>query len=1139
MKLTMSFKTAKDVFCRVLLAFALIQSFVHAQSFFGSIVGTAVDASGASVAGTIVTLTNSGTGETKTSSTDQDGNYQFLNLIPGVYKVDFEKPGFKHLTTDGIQVTVQATVRADASMQIGAIQQSVEVSASAVASQTETATLSQVVGGRNVRDMPLNGRNVYNLVALVPGVVMEGGAPQIGGGTANQNATYLDGVPMNTGYFNQTAAAPTQDAVEEFRVQTNAASAEFGRFAGGVISLTTKSGTNEFHGTAYEFLRNRVLNANTFFSNRAGLNRPAFTQNQFGATLGGPIRKNKTFFFASYEGFRQRQGTTSIVTTPTAKMRSGDFSELPAGVVIADPLTSANGTNRQLFPGKIIPANRLDRAALALTNAFFGLPNLPGITNNYVANVSGGSDNNTYSGRVDHNLSEKQRLFSRFSYTAPTPVLGAIFNNGIYYGPTGGTRQNPTISGVFGDTYTFSPTMVGDLRISMLRNHNTRYPDQLGIDLTTIGWPATLNDQIPVHTLPNLCITNYDPGGFCQGNVQSVIFVTNNVYDLAPSLTKTAGRHTLKFGVELRRAELNYLQSSNNSGNFSFTSGMTAVNALNPGDSGYSFASFMLGYGATGVNLNALTANAATTGLELYQAYYVQDQFTVSRKLTLNLGLRWEGLGPFYERYDRMTVLQPGAPNPLVPNKGQLALVNSPAYPDRGITPHPWNLFSPRLGVAYRLTDKWVIRMGGAINFLPTDGNIGSSPFGSPVNTINTPWVPSLDGGLTPYATLSNPFPNGVALPPQRSPNYQQVLLGLAVTSPEATNPHAYTEQYNFSVQRELPTGIILEAAYAGLRGVHLYRYPGQEIDQLPDQYLSLGTQLLQQVSNPYYGKVATGALAAPTVSYGQLLRPFPQYTGFRDTNAADGNSSYNALQVKLEKRFASGGTLLASYTHAKLITDMEQQAAFTNGVGAYQVQDNYNLRAERSLAAYDIPDNLLVSYVYDLPFGKGHALLSNVSGILEKSVTGWGINGITTFQSGPPLSFVTATNNTNSFGGNPRPNVIVGCDKSVAGSSQARVSGWFNTACFTPPPAFAFGNESRTDPNLRGAGIANYDFAAFKNTPITERFNLEFRAEIFNLFNRVQFALPNTTVGSTSLGVVTAQQNSPRLVQFALRLKF
>ena len=1110
-----------------------------AQSFFGTVVGTVADVTGASVPDAVVTLMNTGTGESKSTLTDAAGNYQFLNLVPGLYRVDAKKSGFAQVLKDGLRVETQASLRVDIEMKVGGVSESIEVSAQGVALQTESATLSQAVGGRNVTEMPLNGRNVYTLVALVPGVVMEGGAPQIGGGTANQNATYLDGVPMNTAYFNQTAAAPTQDSVEEFRVQTNTASAEFGRFAGGVISLTSKSGTNDLHGTLYEFLRNRVLNANTFFSNRSGLQRPPFTQNQYGGTLGGPVRRNRTFFFGSFEGFAQRQGSTSVVTTPTSKMRAGDFSELPGANVIADPQSSTTGSNRTPFPGNVIPSQRLDPTAVALAKFYFGSPNQPGIANNFIANTSGGSNNRSYSARADHNVSDKQRLFARFGYTAPTPHLAAIFDNGIYFGGAGGTRTNPTITAVFGDTYTVSPTVVADLRLSFLRNHNTRYPDQLGIDLTTIGWSPTLNAQIPVHTLPQPCITNYDPGGVCQGNPQSVILVTNNVYDLAPSLSKTRGRHTMKFGIELRRAQLNYLQANNNAGNFSFTAGMTAVNALSPGATGYSFASFMLGFGATQVNTNAITLNAATTGQETYQAYYFADTFVVNRKLTLNYGLRWEHLGPFYEAHDRATVLQPGAQNPLVSNTGIVSLVNTGTYPDRGIQPHPWKIFSPRLGIAYRATDKWVIRTGAGINFLPTDGNIGSSPFGSPVNTINTPWVPSQDGGLTPFATLSNPFPTGVVAPPQRSPNYQQALLGLAITSPEPTNPYAYTLQYNFGVQRELPGGAVLDVAYAGLKGVHLYRYPGLELDQLPGQYLPLGTQLLQQVDNPYYGRVATGTLASSKVAYGQLLRPFPQYTGFRYTNAADGNSNYNALQVKLQKRFKSGGTLLTSFTHSKLITDMEQQAAFTNGVGAYIAQDYYNLRAERSLAAFDIPNNLVVSYVYDLPFGKGHSLLGKASGISGKLISGWGMNGISSFQTGAPLSFTMATNNTNSFGGTPRPNVTAGCAKTTAGSAQSRVGSWFNTGCFSAPPSFAFGSESRTDPALRAAGINNWDFAFFKNTTIGEKYNLQFRAEVFNLTNRVQFSAPNTTAGSTTFGVVTGQSNNPRLVQLALRLRF
>jgi hypothetical protein len=1138
------------VYARRIIAVAAPLAFLltpaSGQTFFGSLVGTVVDSSGASVPDAKVTLTNTGTNEVRSVESNQTGNYQFLNLVPGTYRVDLEKTGFKRFTQDGIQVVLQASVRVDVQMQVGDVGQTVEVNAEALTLQTESATISQAVEGRNVTDMPLNGRNVYSLVALVPGVVTEAaGAFQIGGGMANASAVYVDGVPMNTGYASQTVAAPSQDAIEEFRVQTNSATAEFGRYSGGVITLSSKSGTNEFHGTAYEFLRNKVLNANTFFSNRSGLARVPFTQNQFGATVGGPIRKNRTFFFGTYEGFYQRTAVTYLLNAPTAQMLAGDFSQFltPAGgnAQLYDPLSSKTGTNRDPFPGNTLPSSRLDPTAVIMSKIQWNSPNLPGLTNNFVNNASSGSSNNLYSGRVDHNLTDAQRMFARFNYSAPVPVLVSPYKNSEY---TLGTRKTPIITAVLGDTWTISPTLVADIRGSYLRNHNTRYPDQLGIDLTTVGWPPIYNQWDTVRTLPQLCTTNYDflagaQGGYCQGNPQSVIFVTNNIYSLSPNLTKTAGRHTIKFGAELRRIELNYQQANNNSGNFSFTRSMTAQNALSPGTTGNDFASMMLGFGAANVGTNAIGLNAATTAIGYYQAYFATDTFLVNRKLTVTMGLRWEVLGPWTERYGRLTVLQPNAQNPLVSNLGQIALVNSPSYSDSANAPYPWGLFAPRLGVAWRATDKWVVRAGAGISFVPNDGNIGSGPFGSPVNSVSTPWVPSLDGGLTPFATLNNPFPNGINAPPQRNSNYQQILLGLGVTSAEPTNPHGYTEQYNISLQRELPGGAVAEVAYAGLRGVHLYRYPGEQLNQLPDQYLSLGAQLLQQVPNPYYGQVRIGTLASPTVAYGQLLRPFPQYTGFSNTNAADGNSSYNALQIKLEKRFKKGGTMLGSYTRSKLISDLEQQAAFTSGVGAYIVQDYNNLRGERSLAAYDIPQTLVVSYVYDLPMGRGHSFLGSLPGPLNVLVSGWGVNGISTFQSGPPLTFAVAVNNTNSFGGTPRPNVIAGCDKTVSGSAQSRVNGWYNTSCFVAPPAFSFGSESRTDPNLRAHGIANWDFAAFKDTKILERYSLQFRAEIFNTFNRVQFAAPNTTVGSATYGFVTAQANNPRLVQLALRLRF
>ncbi len=1107
---------------------------LRAQDIYGAVVGTVTDSSGASVAGAKVTLINVGTHETKVAETAPSGNYEFLNLIPGAYEVDVEKDGFKRMTREGIQVIVQATARNDFALEVGAVGETVRVSAQAVTLQTETATISQAVEGRNVTEMPLNGRNAYTLIELVPGVVFESGSPQIGGGMANENATYVDGVSMNTAYFNSSGAAPTQDSVEEFRVQTNSATADFGRFAGGVISLTTKSGTNEFHGTLYEFLRNRVLNANTFFSNRSGLPTPPFTQNQYGGNIGGPIRKNKTFFFFSYEGYSQRTATTYLLNAPTPQMLTGNFSQfLPSGGIIYDPLSSTTGTNRAAFPGNIIPTNRLDPTAVIMSTLQWNTPNQPGLSNNFINNAASGSDNRTYNARIDHSFSDKQRFFGRFGYADPIPIDPSPYHNTEV---TLSTRESHFPTVVFGDTYTFTPTMIFDIRLSYVRTENNRYPSQLGINLTTVGWPASYNLEDTTRTLPQICMSNYDfSGGYCSGNPQSVIIVANNDFAISPSLTKIFGRHTIKFGAELRRDQLNYLQANNNSGNFSFTTAMTAQNALSPGIAGNQFASFMLGDGSSG----SLGLNAATTGEEFYQGYYVTDTFVVNHRLTVTAGLRWEGLGPFTESKNRQTVLLPGVQNPLVPYPGVVALVDSSYYGSRGSQPHPYKLFAPRLGLAYRLSDKWVIRAGGSINYLPEDGAIGSSPFGSPVNSTTTSWVPSVNGaGLVPFATLSNPFPNGISIPPQTSPTYQQVLLGLSVSSTVPNNPYAYTEQYNFGIEHEMPGGAVLDVSYAGLHGVHLYQT--RQLDQLPDQDLALGTQLLQSVPNPFYGQVATGTLASSTVTYGQLLRPYPQYTGFSETAVGGANSSYNALQAKLEKRFKHGGTVLASFTKSKLISNVEQLANYSNlPAGVSTFQDYNNLKAEKSLAGFDYPETLVVSYVYDLPFGRGQTFMSGVSGPLDKLIGGWGFNGITTLQAGSPLTFSTSVNNTNSYGGGLRPNVTAGCDKSISGSAQSRLNEWFNTSCFTAPPAFTFGSESRTDPNLRSAGVNNFDFAVFKDTSITERFKLQFRTEVFNLFNRVLFQVPNMQQGSSTFGVVTSQANNARLIQLALRLRF
>ncbi|MBZ5609944.1 MAG: TonB-dependent receptor [Acidobacteriia bacterium] len=1123
-----------------------------------------------------VVVTNLGTAERRTAETDESGNYQFVNLIPGRYRVDIEKTGFKRMTRDNIEVQVEGVVRNDAAMQVGEVGQTVEVTAHAPLLQTETTSLGQVVEARRVLEMPLNGRNVLGLVALVPGVVPQGlsstnptgqnifgvGNFQIGGGFGNQSVTYIDGGPVNLFLVNLTTMLPAQDAVQEFRVQTNNIGPEYGRFAGGVINLTTKSGTNEFHGSTYEFLRNKVLNANNFFNNRTGVARPPFTQNQFGGTIGGPVVKDKTFFFFGYEGFRQRQGQSYLLSVPTDQWRNGDFSNLRSAsgalIPIYDPLTTcgvlgnapcAPGQTvlRRPFDNNLIPLSRMDKTALAMRD-LFAHPNIPGqpFTNslNFSTNASIGGDSNQINGRVDQNVSDKQHLFGRYTRWWYNNIPIDPFQNKTH--PDIGLETVTSQQLVLGDTYVFSPSVVGDFRFSGVRYVYDRSPSSLGFDLTTFGQPASLNNSVVYRTFPYPVIQNIAS----ISGTGSVILQDNLILAVTPSLTVIKGRHTMKFGGEVRRMDTNYSQSQNASGSYNFDNLFTSANPFAPAGTGSGYASFLLGFGSGG-NANEPAPYATR---QYYQGYYASDTFQLSRKLTINLGIRWEPTIPYTERFDRMDVFLPNAVSPAaaytgLPLKGRLGLVNSSDHENRyNQNPH-YLLFAPRTGFAYRLTDKTVLRGGYGI-FYPAQYDILGGGSIGPLTQTTTNWASTLDGSLTPNAVLSNPFPNGLLAPLGRDPSYQTALLGQAIaqsvssgyqlTANGVETRAAYIQQWNFNVQRELAGGTVIEVAYAGAKGTHLAGAIDQ--NQLSPQNQALGSAVLQkQVPNPFYGLVTTGILAAPTVAQGQLLRPFPQYDGvsFGESNR---NSIYHSMQVRVQKRFAEGGTVSGSYTWSKLIADRETDTFWLEGgqsTSSFSVAaNNYNLAAERALSSFDVAHRLVISYVLDFPFGKQKKYLSSLHGPAEKLVSGWGINGISTFQGGFPLGLSTAVNLTNSFGGLSRPN-STGQSAKLDGSAQSRLNEWFNVADFTTPAASTFGNAGRNLPDVRTDGVANYDFTVFKNTAITERFQLQFRTEVFNLFNRVQFGRPGVALGTTTFGVIGSQLNNPRLVQFALRLNY
>ena len=1128
----------------------------QAQMTFGSIVGTVIDNSGAVIPNAKVTLTNAGTGERSTSSSNAEGNYQFPNLNPGNYRIEVEQSSFKRLIRQPIIVDVQATVRVDSRLQPGSASQTIEVTADSPLLQTQEASLGTEVEGRMVQDAPLNGRNVLNLAELAPGVVPQGGALsnptggnifawgnyQIGGGTANQSVTYIDGAPVNVNYVHLTALVPTEDFVQEFKVQTNNLGPEFGLFAGGVINIATKRGGNTFHGSGYEYLRNKVLNANTYFNNASHTPRPPFTQNQYGASLLGPIFPNKTFFSVAWENFALRQGQGFLLTVPTNAMRSGDFSAL--GTKIYDPLTTCGvaGTpscapgqpTRAQFAGNVL--TRISPVAKALLREWPS-PNLPGLTNNYSANASSGGNSSQYNGRIDHTFSDKQHIFGRYTYWGDHNLGIDPLGTGSYTNSPADFHTNQI---VIDDTYAANPTTVFDLRIAYLRFTFQSAP-ALNADLTSIGLPSSFTSSVQFHTYPNLSIQNISNGSF---NVAQDV---NNSYSIIPSVFKVIGRHTLKAGADLRRLDQSFVQNNNPGGSFSFDNAFTAANpnTASTDGTGIGFASFLLGYGAGG----AADVLANTVGYQYLLGAYVGDTIQVTPRLTFNAGIRWDYPGPWTERHDQLITFQPAAASPLatltgLPLKGNFALVNSSQRPARSQSDPHWKLFAPRVGVAYRLTDKTVIRAGYGVFFLPPDTVLNMEPYGASINTTSTPWVPSLNGSATPYNTLDNPFPNGIQKPIGRGAAYQSALYGTSVSAPVANEPYPYAQQWNLAVQREFGGGSSIEVAYAGAKGTHL---PGlvQNLNQLPNQYLAQGTALLQQVPNPFYGIITNGSLAAKTVQAGQLLRPYPQFTGVSDAGSFNRDSNYNALQVSTHKRFRSGGTVFASYTWANIMSSTDTQTAWLEKGAIYATtytgpQDNYNPGGERSLSLFDVPQRFVVGYTVDLPFGTGARWMGSAGHALDAVVGGWSVNGITTLQSGFPVAIVAQGNFTSTFGGgNTRPNVVPGCNRGKSGSAQSKLNQWFNTQCFTQPNTFSFGNETRADSRIRTAGIANWDAALVKKFQVGEHFNMQFRTEFFNLFNRVQFGSPAPQLGLTQFGQVSSQENNPRLVQFGLRASF
>lgn len=1134
----------------------------------GGVTGTVKDSSGAVVPKAIVDLTNEDTNGTQTQTTGNTGNYAFPQVLPGRYRLEAKSAGFKTFVQTGIKVDVQQQVSLDPVLEVGQTSETVEVTAVTPLLQPNTSSLGQVVSNQQITELPLAGRNTLSLIGLTAGAQPMG---QFGGIPARSNAynqgffstsgsqvvsneTLIDGVPANTALYNAPAYVPVVDAVQEFKVQTNSFSAEFGRTGGGIVNVVTKSGGNQLHATLYDFFRNNHLNANNWFNNVSGTKRPGEHTNQFGVAAGGPVviphvynGHDKTFWFFNYEGLQDRRALTQVFTIPTPAQLRGDFSQTLTSsrqlVQIYDPLSTRPNPGspgqylRTAFQGNIIPASSLNPVALKAAG-LYPAPNTAGnpVTgaNNFIGSVDVPNTQNQFSVRIDHTFNEKNRIFGRFAYSNNSRGAYDFFGNDAGWVNPGGGGV-PLIynarNGALDYTSTISPTLLFEFRYGFVRQFVNKVPAGYGIDLTSLGFPAALNAALPVHALPS-----FQPSGYrsLAPETSDLIRRGDNTHAWQGSLTKVFSKHILKVGGDYRFIPIGELQPNAPQPVFNFSAGFTQANPLSASaTSGNSVASFLLGYPSSG----SVDSTPAISISYRYLGAYIQDDYRVTSKLTLNVGLRYELETGRNERYNRLSWFDPTVANPAgaaigFPNlTGALQFAGVGGNSNRQKVANGKN-WGPRFGFGYSLTPNTVIRGGYGLFYLPSTGDDQGTNLGASGFFTTTTFVSSLNGGITPADSLSNPFPNGISQPPGSSQG-KASQLGQALVSVYHNDRSAYAQEWNLDVQRQLPGNFLIDVAYAGNKSTAL-PVDIQE-DQLADQYLSLGPALLQQVSNPLFGIVTTGPLSGKTVSQAQLLRPFPQFNGVNIRAIREGNSTYHALQIKGERRFSQGLSLLAAYTFSKAITDVGSRLSinFANP----GIQNSNNLRGERSLANFDVPQRFVLSANYELPFGPGKHFLNRSGTALGKVIGGWQINCVITAQRGVPLGLGTSVNQTNSLGGGSRPNNN-GTSAALSGSVESRLNGYFNTSVFSQPAAFTFGNTARTLPDVRAPGLLNFDFSIMKNMHFAERYNLQFRSEFFNGFNNVNFGGPGTTFGTSTFGVISSASDA-RVVQLALKLLF
>ena len=1084
-----------------------LASVSEAQVGGGQITGLVTDSRGEPVPGSAITATLTARSAGRTVISSSSGVYTVAGLSPGEYRLDVQLSGFQTIRRQGIRLETGETVRLDFTLGVGSLTDAVTVVADAPALRAN-GSLGQIISEEKIGGLPLNGRSFITLASLVPGVAVPPGSPlpRINGGRPRTNEYLFDGISVLQPEPGQVAYFPVIDAIQEFKIETNSPPAEFGRFNGGVVNLTTRSGGNEFHGTVFEFLRDERLNARNFFSPSPAA-KPKFRRNQFGLVAGGPVRRGQTFFFVDYQGQRQNIGRTVISNVPTLLQRQGIFTEAIGGNVpsIFDPATTtANGDGgftRTPFSGGRIPIDRMDPVAVALLNRY-PEPTSSGTTNNYRRTAPEINDQNQWAVRIDHRFRPTDSLFARLTNFRDTfiPVTPLPEGSGVTAGTLG---PQDTVSWAFASNYqrAFSSTLLNELRVGDTRRHVTRSAAQLasaaGGALNIPGIPSTA--QFP-NTLPTFLIGGYQQLG---SPINTASNFRTSVSEVADTLTWVKGRHTMKAGFDWRWERLNVIQPPSPTGSFTFNQ----LGSDQPGvtNSGTPLASFLLG------QVQSFSIDLQTDQIQeraRFQEYFVQDDWKISDRLTITPGVRYTLNFPSTEINGQTAVF----------DLEQQVLT----YPgDEPVRPLKKNNWGPRLGLAYRATPRTLVSAGYGLVWIEMAGI--TSPF-------TTPTFPFLQTVTQRALDTINPaflLRNGPSVAPLEATPLAG--LGQGVFSVDSTLGSGSVQQWNLSVQRELTTNMSVEVAYVGSTITHI-GIPDTNLNQLTVDQLALGNALLQKVPNPYFGIIPrSSSLGDPTMTVAQLLKPFPEYTTVSLYRNNVGTTSYRGLTAKMEQRFAHGFSYLVSYTRSRLMDDASSvfdASILTGPVTSFPVADSFNRTLERDYSTGDIPHVFVASGVWNVPtFGHGP---------LAMLARDWMVSTVITLQSGMPFA-VTQQTNFNAFAGfgTQRPN-LVGDPKLPDG--QRTPEKWFNTAAFTVAPQFTVGNASRNP--VRGPGYRNVDLAVSRRLPLGGRSTLEVRAEAFNLLNSPPLGNPNGVLGSASFGsIITA--GDPRVVQLAVKFGF